>query len=76
MKQKLLLLLLATPIYIILSQKEILKEDIFLNRNFSQDWVHGLNSMNDGVHYTTIEYGDTTLIEKHSYKSGKKVGMN
>ena len=50
-------------------------EDVFLNRTFSQDWVYSLNSMNDGVHYTTLEYGDTTSIEKYSYESGKKVDV-
>jgi len=49
--------------------------DVFLNRTFTQDWVYGLNSMNDGVHYTTLEYGDTTSITKYSYLSGNKVDV-
>ena len=73
MKQKLLLLCLIAPICIIFSQKEILKEDVFLNGIFSQDRVYGLNSMNDGIHYTTLERGDTTRIEKYIYKSENKV---
>ena len=73
MKQRLFILFIIIPLYIMFSQKEILKEDIFLNRTFSQDWVYGLNSMNDGNHYTTLEYGDTTSIEKYSYQSGEKV---
>ena len=75
MKQKLIILLLTLPICLIISQKEISMNDVFLNRTFSQDWVYGLSSMNDGVHYTTLEYGDTTSIEKYSYKSGEKVDI-
>ena len=74
MKQNTLILLFIIPISILFSQKEILKEDIFLNWIFDQDQVR-LNSMNDGIHYTTLELGDTISIEKHSYQSGKKVDV-
>ena len=74
MKQNTLILLFIIPISILFSQKEILKEDIFLNWIFGQDQVR-LNSMNDGIHYTTLERGDTISIEKHSYQSGKKVDV-
>ena len=75
MKQKLIILLLTLPIYLLISQKEILMDDVFLNRTFSQDWVYGLNSMNDGSHYTTLEYNDTISIEKYNYQSGEKVDI-
>ncbi len=75
MKKTLIILLLSSYSCVLLAQKEILKEDIFLNRTFSQDWVYGLNSMKDGLHYTTLEYGDTVSIEKHNYKSGKMVSV-
>ena len=75
MKQKLIILLLSLTISPAISQKEISINDVFLNRTFTQDWVYGLNSMNDGIHYTTLEYGDTTAIEKYSYQSGKKVDI-
>ncbi len=73
MKHQLLILLFASYTCTLLSQKEILKEDIFLNRTFTQDWVYGLNSMNDGIHYTTLEYGDTVSIAQYSYLSGDKI---
>ena len=73
MKQNTLILLVIIPISILFSQKEILNEDIFLNWTFSQDQVYGLNSMNDGVHYTTLERGDTISIEKHSYQSRNQI---
>ena len=75
MKQKLIILLLSLAISPAISQKEISINDVFLNRTFTQDWVYGLNSMNDGIHYTTLEYGDTTAIEKYSYQSGEKVDI-
>ncbi len=75
MKQNTFILLFILPILVLFSQKEILKEDIFLNWTFSQDQVYGLNSMNDGIHYTTLERGDTISIEKHSYQSGKKIDV-
>ena len=74
MQKKILSIILLCSFYILISQNEILNEDIFLKNKFKQDWVYGLNSMNDGIHYTTMEYsGDTTSIEKYSYESGQKV---
>ena len=75
MKQKIILLLITLSMFLGMAQKNILMDDIFLNRTFSQDWVYGLNSMNDGIHYTTLEYGDTTSIEKWSYLTGKKIDI-
>jgi len=75
MKQKLIILLLTLPICLLISQKKILMDDVFLNRTFTQDWVYGLNSMNDGIHYTTLEYNDTISIEKYNYQSGEKVDV-
>ena len=36
--------------------KELNLEDIYLNRTFNQDWVWGLNSMNNGKEYSITEY--------------------
>ena len=73
MKQRFSILVLIMPLCIMLSQEEITKEDIFLNRTFNQDWVYGLNSMNDGEHYTTLDYGDTIKVNQFNYLSGEKV---
>ena len=70
MKLKLIIITLVSICYSVVAQKEITKEDIFFNRTFSQDWVFGLNSMNDGIHYTTLIHGDTVIIPKWSYESG------
>ena len=55
------------------NDKQILLEDIFTERKFSQDWVWGLNSMNDGLHYTIInrKEDNALAIEKFSYKNGE-----
>ena len=56
------------------TSKELTLDDIFLNRTFSQDWVWGLNSMNNGKEYSIIDYENNIVkIEKHSYKTGKKI---
>ena len=74
MQIKIFTFILLCSFYNLLSQKEILTEDIFLKNKFKQDWVYGLNSMKDGTHYTTLEYrGDTISIEKYSYETGKRV---
>lgn len=48
-------------------------QDMWKSRKFSADMVYGINSMNDGEHYTSLEYGKggTTSIVKYNYKSGK-----
>ncbi len=75
MNQKIFILLISIPLQILFAQKDITKEDVFLNQTFSQDWVYGLNSMNDGLHYTTLEYGDTIKINKSNYESGKIIDV-
>ena len=73
MTRNIFVLLLVTLSANLIAQKEIFKEDIFLNRTFSQDWVYGLNSMSDGLHYTTLERADTISIDKYEYKNGNKI---
>ena len=70
MKNKILLALILTPLFILFSQKQIVQEDIFLNHTFSQDWVFGLTSMNDGTHYTTLERAENISIDKYNYETG------
>lgn len=52
------------------AQETITLEDIYSSRAFTPESLRGLNSMNDGVHYTVR---DGKKINKHSYKSGEKV---
>ena len=54
--------------------KELNLEDIYLNRTFTQDWVWGLSSMNNGKEYSIIDYQNNLVsIDLYSYKTGKKI---
>lgn len=46
-------------------------DDLFNSSDYHSRSVYGLNSMKDGVHYSTIANDST--IAKYSYKTGKKV---
>jgi len=45
-------------------------EDIFVKGTFRASSVYGLHSMNDGIHYSTMENG--TRIVKYSYETGNE----
>jgi len=45
-------------------------EDIFSKPTFRQAGVNGIQSMNDGIHYTTTEYNDSQIV-KHLYATGE-----
>ena len=54
--------------------KELNLEDIYLNKTFTQDWVWGLSSMNNGKEYSIIDYQNNLVsIDLYSYKTGKKI---
>lgn len=52
--------------------KKITMDDLMKDYTFSSKSVYGLRSMNDGVHYTTLEDKGTKIV-KYSYASGEKV---
>jgi dipeptidyl-peptidase 4 len=55
-------------------EKMIQLEDIWASRTFSPEWVWGINSMNDGVHYSSLNYGsDNVYVTEYSYESGDSV---
>ena len=56
-----------------LAQKQISIEDVQAYDTFTPKKVEGLYSMNDGLHYTTLEYGNK--IVKYNYKNGEKAGV-
>lgn len=65
---QLALLLLSTAT---MAQKQnITLEHLFAHRTFAGKSVHGLRSMNDGEHYTTIAQN---ALVKYSYKTGEAV---
>ena len=72
---KKLLILLVTFLTLLSGQaiqaQKITLEDIFEKGTFRAQSVYGLRSMNDGVHYTTMEA--QKRIVKYSYKTGDEV---
>lgn len=52
---------------------KITLEDLFIKGTFGAQTVSGLNPMNDGEHYTTLE--NRTKIVKNSYKTGQEVDV-
>jgi dipeptidyl-peptidase-4 len=55
-------------------EKTIQLEDIWASRTFSPEWVWGLNSMNDGVHYSSMNYGNGNVyVTEYSYETGDSV---
>ena len=55
-------------------EKMIQLEDIWASRTFSPEWVWGINSMNDGVHYSSLNRGkENTYVTEYSYETGDSV---
>ncbi len=72
--KKLLILLVTFLISASLQAQQTQKislEDIFVKGTFRAQSVYGLRSMNDGIHYSTLE--GRTKIVKYSYKTGDEV---
>lgn len=53
------------------TRQKITLEDVLVKGTFRAKSVSGLRSMNDGIHYTTLE--NNTKIVKYSYKTGNEV---
>ena len=52
------------------AQPNITLEDIWGKGTFRSDYVYGLNSMKDGLHYTTLDRDrGGNVINKYSYKT-------
>lgn len=73
MKKVLILFFLTVFSVAVIGQKEkITVSDLYKNYTFSAKSVYGLNSLNDGEHYTTLENGGSALV-KNNYKSGETI---
>jgi dipeptidyl-peptidase-4 len=69
----LLSFLLITPI--LCQKRDITLKDLWEDYSFYPKSYSGLNSMNDGEHYSTIEKKDDgQQIIKYQFKDGKKIG--
>ncbi|NQU52392.1 MAG: DPP IV N-terminal domain-containing protein, partial [Bacteroidetes bacterium] len=53
--------------------QKITLEDIFIKGTFHAQSIPGLRSMNDGIHYTTLE--NSTKIVRYSYKTGEEAAV-
>ena len=59
---------------VIAQEKMIQLEEIWARRTFSPEWVWGINSMNDGVHYSSLNYGENNVyITQYSYETGDSI---
>ncbi len=55
-------------------EKHLNLDDIWASRTFSSEWVWGINSMNDGIHYSSLNRGKThTYVTEYSYETGDSV---
>jgi dipeptidyl-peptidase 4 len=74
---KLLSFLLLLPLVLLAQQvpkKNLTLQEIWASRTFAQEMVHGLRSMEDGLHYTTLEQVDgQQMINQYSYQTGERV---
>ena len=60
--------------HVFAQEKMIQLEDIWASRSFSPEWVWGINSMNDGIHYSSLNYGDKNVyITQYSYETGDSI---
>ena len=67
------LALLTGSSLVFAQQKKITNKDIWASGTFSAQNVYGVNSMNDGIHFTTLSYGkEGNAIEKALYSSPKE----
>nr|WP_319399774.1 S9 family peptidase [uncultured Carboxylicivirga sp.] len=66
-----LIAFLTLPLLVFAQKKTVTLDDFTKNGTFYARSVYGLTSMNDGIHFTTLEEG--SKIEKYEYKTGKKV---
>lgn len=74
-KKTAILIALAVQIVFVHAQEELTTELIWYSGEFSSEWVSGVNSMNDGLHYTSLESnaeGGSTIV-MYAYKTGEKV---
>ncbi|MCB0481198.1 MAG: S9 family peptidase [Flavobacteriales bacterium] len=66
---------LISQLTIAQSDREITLEDIWKTGTFRSEGVYGLRSMNDGMHYTTLDMdrGGAGTVNKYSYETGELV---
>ncbi len=74
MNRILILVAFLLPLTLQAQKKTVTLEDLNKNETFLTKSVSGLESMNDGIHYTTLE-NNATQIVKYAYATGKQVSV-
>ncbi|NQY12057.1 MAG: S9 family peptidase [Flavobacteriales bacterium] len=57
-------------------KKELTIEDIWKNGEYATEYIYGMRSMKDGLHYTNLTYDDKkeqSYVIKYAYKNGRMV---
>ncbi|MDD4142094.1 MAG: S9 family peptidase [Bacteroidales bacterium] len=70
-KKLILFLIILLPVSLFSQDKKLTLEDFFVNYTFRQKSIYGIRSMNDGIHYTTLDRGER--IVRYEYKTGEAV---
>lgn len=72
-----LILALSVALFTSAQSASLTNELIWYSGEFRMEYVGGLRSMQDGAHYTTMEYSEEngSEIVKYAYDSGKKVAV-
>lgn len=76
MKNALSILLLFIGFNALIAQekKSLSLQEIWASRTFMPEFVQGGRSMNDGKHYTTLEFSEKGIsVSKFSYATGEKI---
>ncbi len=73
MKRLSLIFLLLFSMSYVFAQKDSLNLDDILNGSFYPQYVWGLASMNDGEHYTAMDFSNGQALVKYSYRTGEAV---
>jgi len=66
-----LILSLSIGLISIAQQKSLQLEDFVVHKTFKEKTIEGVNSMNDGIHFSSLKDGNR--IVKYSYKTGAEV---
>lgn len=68
-------LLLLSSIQSLVAQEKLSNELIWYSNTFQMEYVSGVNSMNNGTEYTSLDFeGGTTVINKYDYRTSSKLG--
>ncbi len=73
MKRLSLIFLLLFSMSYVFAQNDTLSLDDILNGSFYPQYVWGLESMNDGEHYTAMDFSNGQALVKYSYRTGQAV---